>query len=483
MSLLQHPAAIPSQAALYEVGNSLVFSTDGTYADANSLMYHQISTGDGWQAASNAGTNARKLTVSCWFKRTLLTESSHFPRIFDYRAGGVAFSVFFNTSDQLGLYDDNTSMNLVSNRVFRDTTAWYHIVVQADSTQSTASDRLKVYINGVALTEWDTEDFGNQNVDLSPFRTTNTNLQIGGAGFDASAYFNGYITEYNFIDGSTQAHTEFGLFDSDTGIWIPKKYGGSYGTLGHYYNFSVASDVGQDFSGNDNDTTNRGSGVTNGAARQATDTCTNNFCIMNAVDTFKNVPVTYTDGGSRVEGSSGNRKGARGTVGLQKGKWYYEFKASGSGDLIGWSNAEQETAVNNNAHETPIVVAHSFPNGGLYIMDSAGQRVDTSYSGMTHSSSSIYSCLMNLDDDQITFQKDGTNAGTVNIDIDQLGDDDKYALPFCAINGNVEFNFGGFRTFSISSAQSDANGHGTFEHAPPSGYFAICTKNLAEYGG
>ena len=151
--------------------------------------------------------------------------------------------------------------------------------------------------------------------------------------------------------------------------------------------------------------------------------------------------------------------------------------------MIGWSNAEQETAVNNNAHETPIVVAHSFPNGGLYIMDSAGQRVDTSYSGMTHSSSSIYSCLMNLDDDQITFQKDGTNAGTVNIDIDQLGDDDKYALPFCAINGNVEFNFGGFRTFSISSAQSDANGHGTFEHAPPSGYFAICTKNLAEYGG
>ena len=95
MTVVRKAAAIQSSAALYEVSNSLVFSTDGTYADANSLMYQQISTGDGWQAASNAGTNARKLTVSCWFKRTLLTESGHSPRIFDYRAGGVSILSIF----------------------------------------------------------------------------------------------------------------------------------------------------------------------------------------------------------------------------------------------------------------------------------------------------------------------------------------------------------------------------------------------------
>ena len=73
----------------YEISNSIMFSSLGTYADANSLFYHLMNPGgdDNWAATSTSGTNARKLTVSCWFKRTALTESSHYPRLFDYRAG------------------------------------------------------------------------------------------------------------------------------------------------------------------------------------------------------------------------------------------------------------------------------------------------------------------------------------------------------------------------------------------------------------
>ncbi len=474
----------------YEISNSIMFSSLGTYADANSLFYHLMNPGgdDNWAATSTSGTNARKLTVSCWFKRTALTESSHYPRLFDYRAGGVAFAVYFNTSDQLQMYDDNTSMSLISNQVFRDLSAWSHIVVQIDSTQATASDRVNVYINGEKITSWATEDYGNQNVDLSPFRTTSVSLYIGSAAFDYSTAFNGYIADYHFIDGSTVAHTEFGETDSDSGIWKPKQYTGSYGILGHYYNFSDASDMGEDFSGNNNDANNRGSGITNGAARQATDTPTNNFCTLNDLINFKYTTNGIGDGGTTFgDDTGGGVGGAFGTMAVTAGKWYWEVKlvdqqshyigisAVDDGDNVYTSTDPQEE---NSTFRFNISAARrEYASSGSQTYGSLDEFSDF------HTNNDIIGIALNMDDNQISIYGNGTlQSGVANSSIFDAAD--KMVVPFHGtINDEAQYNFGGYSAWTPSSAVNDANGYGTFEYSPPSGYYALCTKNLAEFGG
>lgn len=462
----------------YEIDNSIMFTTQGTYADSGSYFYDVIASAEGWAANSNAGTNARKCTVSAWVKRTALTESSHYPRIFSYRAGGVAFDVFFDpSSDQLTMYDDNTSMSLKTNRSFRDTSAFYHIVVAVDQTQSTASNRVKVYVNGVQETSWATEDYGNQNVDLSAFRAAGTNVYVGGAANDASAYFNGYISEYNFIDGQQLAPTEFGEFDDDSGIWKPKEFTGSYGTLGHYYNFTVSNDMGKDFSGNGNDSNNRGDGITNGAARQAVDSPTNNFCTWNVNYNYTNSNgnPTITEGATKTVEGSGGWTQAKATMGVTSGKWYWEYKMGGS---ISWMGVQDDTASQTELAGQYTLFLYNGDNT-VEINDTGSLRDDTVLS-YTFSTSNIYAVALNMDDNEISYYQNGSIIGSA-ISLDGLAD--RLLLPYIGTNSSTnETNFGGYTTISISSAASDANGYGTFEYAPPSGYYALCTKNLAEYG-
>ena len=491
MSLLQHPSAIPSAATTdYEITNSIMFSSLFTYADSSSLFYHLMNPGgdDQWSATSTSGTNARKLTVSCWFKRTALTESSHYPRLFDYRSGGVAFAVYLNPFDQLQMYDDNTSMSLITNRVFRDLAAWYHIVVQVDSTQSTASDRVNVYINGEKITQWATEDYGNQNVDLSPFRSTSTNLYIGSAAFDYSTAFNGYIAEYHFIDGSTVAHTEFGETDSDSGIWKPKEYTGSYGILGHYYNFSDASDMGEDFSGNNNDANNRGSGIANGSARQSTDTPTNNFCTLNDLVNFKYTTNGIGDGGTVYgDNTGGGVGGAFGTMAVSSGKWYWEVKlVDQQAHYIGISAIDDNDNVLSSSDPQDINSSAIFNiSAARYEYVNNGSKTYGSLDAFSdfHTNNDIIGIALNMDDNEISIYGNGTlQSGVANSSIYDAAN--KLVVPFHGtINDEAQYNFGGYSAWTPSSAVSDANGYGSFEYAPPSGYYALCTKNLAQYGG
>ena len=502
MESLARTANRGSVSTGYDIDNSIMFSTSGTYADSNSYTYHLMNPGgdDNWSATSTNGTNARKVTVSLWFKRTLTTESGHYPRLFDYRAGGVAFSVYLNTSDQLQMYDDNTSMSLKSNQVFRDVSAWYHMVFAIDQTQSTGSNRVKVYVNGEQITSWATEDYGNQNVDLSCFRADSVNFYIGGAANDAGAYFNGYITEYHFIDGQQLAQTEFGEF-SDDGIWIPKQFTGSYGILGHYYNFSNSSDMGEDFSGNNNDANNRGSGIANGSARQSTDTPTNNFCTLNSLNTASN-------GGGNVEYSDGATKGktlqtdepASGTMAVTKGKWYFECKAVSNSDMMAgygvpnkWGNH-----TNNPGYDVYSFAVHSV--GRVYYYGNS--YIDLSPS-VSYDTNDIISVALDADNGFCYFAKNGTymNGGSPTSGSTGTGGfnylsgstganmeivDGDFLIPAFRTNyytnSSVLVNFGGYTTISISSGASDGNGYGTFEYAPPSGYYSLCTKNLAEYG-
>ena len=490
METLQRTANRGSVSTGFNIDNSIMFTTQGTYADSGGYFYDVIASSEGWAANSNAGTNARKCTVSAWVKRTALTESSHYPRIFSYRAGGVAFDVFFDpSSDQLTMYDDNTSMSLKTNRSFRDTSAFYHIVVAVDQTQGTAANRVKVYVNGVQETSWATEDYGNQNVDLSAFRAAGTNVYVGGAANDASAYFNGYISEYNFIDGAQLAQTDFGEFDDDTGIWIPKEFTGSYGTLGHFYNFTVASDMGKDFSGNGNDCNNRGDGIANGAARQATDTPTNNFCTWSPLWAESRANGTITDGATQVAWGGGAWKIARSSMAVSKGRWYWEIKgANVTGDtwnnnLFGFASVDGEDG----QYGPSVLIGYSTGNYYYRVANSQTSDGSTGWdSGGAWSSSDIFGFALDLESSTKKFilYRNGSAVNGSGTDLVSAFQTEQFFTPYStSYNGDTQFlNWGGYTVNTISSAATDANGYGTFEYAPPTGYYAICTKNLAEYG-
>ena len=247
----------------YDVDNSLKLE------DANTEGMAKNFTGDG---------DRRTWTYSTWVKRTEITGSDAF-----HLFGASYSNIQFMTNDLLRveLYDGSNTRYADLNRVFRDTSAWYHIVVALDSTQSTAADRVKIYINGVQDTSFNNSTYTNMSQnDEFDFGSASANYQFGYyfAGGSNDRRFCGYVAETHYVNGTALDCTSFGEFDDDTGIWIPKQYSGSHGTKGFYLKFDDSSNLGKD---------SASSGIGDftlsniAAADQATDTPTNNFAIIN----------------------------------------------------------------------------------------------------------------------------------------------------------------------------------------------------------
>ena len=217
--------------------------------------------------------------------------------------------------------------------MFRDSNAWYHPVVAIDTTQSTASNRVKIYWNGVQHTSFTTANYPSQNDDLTLGNFSSTTMQLGW--FTEGGYgFNGYFAEVHYVDGTQVAQTEFGEFDEDSGIWKPKQYTGGHGSEGFHLKFEDSSNLGLDSSGNSNNFNLNNSAA---AADQATDSPTNNFCTFNILVQTDNKP-TISEGAMKVVGGGGNWNNAYGSMGVQRGKWYYEYKVDNT-DIggHGWS--------------------------------------------------------------------------------------------------------------------------------------------------
>ncbi len=222
-------------------------------------------------------------------------------------------------------------MYLITNRLFRDPSAWYHIVVAVDTTQSTASNRVKIYVNGTQETSFSTETYPSQNLDTNFNDTNHQNIlgavyQIGGS----LQYYDGYMAEVVFIDGSQLTPTSFGEFDEDSPtIWKPIDVSGlTFGTNGFYLDFENASSLGADVSGNGNNFS-----VNNlTSIDQSTDTCTNNFATFNPLIIFYPTYVSTLSDGNLTATRSDNG-GNHSTIMPTQGKWYAEFKCitKGSG--------------------------------------------------------------------------------------------------------------------------------------------------------
>jgi hypothetical protein len=472
-------------------------SVSGGYEIDNSVKLEADNT-EFFSRTPSSNTNRQTFTYSTWVKRTELGING---AILDaYQDGANMFLLQFDTSDRFVAYniDSGTDYGYHYTRKFRDTSAWYHIVFVSDTTNGTASDRYQLYVNGERISNSDIDvDYGTPPQDYNNNLNSTITHNIGKRG-DGPAYNSCYLAETHLVDGTALAPTAFGEFDEDSGIWKPKAYTGSYGTNGFFLDFADASDLGDDESGNGNDFTENN--IT--AADQATDTPTNNFCTLNPLHNYYNEVSRFTvsEGGTSVTGNQSGTlwRGVPSTFAVSKGKWYFEMETTNQYLLIGTGSADtgqtewaELTSINNPSTKAKMMYGY---NGNIYGYNSSTDAWQYGFH-FGYGDTDIISVAVDLDNGHMYFRKNGaawtdsgdpTSGSTGTGAIDLPWYDTESTVFIVTVPNNVNtalLNFGGYTTGTISSAASDANGYGTFEYAPPSGYYALCTKNLALYGG
>ena len=379
--------------------------------------------------------------------------------------------------------------DMFSNMKLRDTSAWYHLVWSVDTTQSTAGNRMKFYLNGTQMTSWSTETQPNEDQQLY--------WNVGGTYYPyigrrhGGDYFDGYIGEVAQVDNAQLAATSFGEFDEDSPtIWKPKDLSDlTFGTSGYWLDMEDSSDFGNDVSGVGNDF----AGTNLAAADQCVDSPTNNFATANPLQKYAD--TTFQEGNTWTRQLSNANALIYGvsTIGVAKGKWYMEFKhvTNDNDSLYGITTNPTSDHTENNY---PGQQAHSFgflTSDGNSVTGASG----SSY-GSAASSNDIIGVALDITNENLYFAVNNTwqdsgdptsgATGTGAIDISGIGAGQGFY--FFAAGSDDTSNYDnpywyfGNPAFSISSAANDANGYGTFEYAPPSGFLSLCTKNLGSDG-
>ena len=417
--------------------------------------------------------NRKTWSFSTWVKRANLPNTNMNIIGTDYTSLGEAYLIF-RPGEQLmyGQYESGGGANnyyFQTNMNFRDASAFYHILFVWDTTQSTSSDRMKLYVNGSQITSFSTSAYPSLNLD--GVWNSNRVHYVGDDAIDGTN-LDGYLSETIFVDGQALTPSSFGAFNPVTNIWEPIAYTGTYGTNGFKLNYSDSSNLGDDTSGNGNDFT-----VNNlTSIDQSTDTPSNNFAILNHLD--GGTSGTFSEGNLKLVTAGSGYATTRASIGVSTGKWYFEGKLISGNAEIGIITSDQDISNSDNP------LGHSAKG---YAYTNAGAKYNnnnnSSY-GDSYTSNDIIGVALNLDDGELFFYKNGTiqNSGTAafsslpsNTYHPAVSDDSSSTA--CT----WELNFGS-PPYTISSGNADANGHGNFEYAVPSGYFALCTKNLAEFG-
>ena len=451
----------------YDIDNSCKFEKNNDTSTVEFFERNVSSTG-----------NRDVGTFSAWIKKTDVTTAQYLFTFGNTDNDNGRTYARFNTDSTMSIGGGSTYWRK-TNRVFRDTSAWYHIVIAFDTTQSTANDRIKLYVNGVQETSFSTTNNPSQNDDLG----LNFEKQaIGYNTIDNNSGFNGYMAEVLIQDGTASAPTEFGEFDDDSGVWKPKDLSAiSVGTNGTYLKFENSASMGAATSGNAFTVQNINQND------QATDTPTNNFATINAIN-LSGTGITLSNGATKMTNSSTWQTGVS-TIAVTKGKWYFEAKASSASSFVGFVDVEDVYVPINS---TGYYLGYAGGNQNRSVAMGGDGNIyndNNSASGTTFGSSNIVGMALDMDDRKVYWYVDNSivNSGTAVTwaTSSTLGDawTDVITLAVSLYSGvTMEVNFGGYTTMSISSGASDANGYGTFEYAPPSGYYALCSKNLAEYG-
>ena len=427
-------------------------------------------------------TSGTKFTVSAWVKGSMAE-------------GRILTSINGNSSQtwvelqnsgafRIANYVGSYNMQLITTRLFRDPSAWYHFVIAFDTTQGTDTNRVKLYVNGVQETSFSTTTYPSQNLVLK-YGVSGQTFNVGAK--DTDTYFNGSMSHVHFIDGLQYAASDFGETNSTSGIWIAKTSPSvTYGNNGFFLKMENASAMGTDSSGESNTFTVSGSLTKN------QDTPDNNFATMNPLDNYF-AGGTFSNGNNTITSGNNIYSYNTSTVGVNTGKFYWECKWSatptGSGSQLGIGIAKRPTTAISDFLGSNLYSYAYFGGGAVNHNDS---QVITYNS---YAIGDIIGIALDMDNNRLYFSKNGTfqNSsdpanGTNPISIlapDSVnGDSGVYFAGFGDGNNNLQhtaqFNFGNgfFGTTAVSSAGTNASGNGIFEYDTPTGYTALSTKGL-----
>ena len=465
---------------------------DDAYDISNSIRYNSANSAY-FNRTTGSPTNEDMVTISVWLKRTDVGNNN---TIMSWNSGNgsQAYVRFANSSDNVQLYNQTaseTATSIITNSEIKDPAAWYHLVIQYDAAQGTASNRVKIYLNNVLQT-LGTANYPPQNTALA-LNVGSRAINIGrwAAG---SEYYNGYMAEFHYLDGVIKDPDDFGKTDAN-GVWVPIEYtGGSYGNNGFFLQFKQtgtsanSSGKGADTSGNDNhfdDNSMDAHDIT-------VDTPTNNFNTMNILyraTTGSTAAPTYKNGALRVERVADSS--TQGTFGMIKGKWYWEVKyAHTTTDKQGYPQigASKAGGVNNGQ-----MVGFHTPSGSDYRGKTGSTVIANAFDGAPQADD-VIGFYLDLDNETLIVHQNGSDfmgsGASSGLDFSSTSFSPDTGFFHVHYNTNAdashvnEFNFGN-PAWGLSSAVSDANGYGNFEYSPTlssTNYYAICSKNLGEYG-
>ena len=424
----------------------------------------------------------QKATFSAWIKRTGLSEAWLLSSGGTYSSGST-IKIGFNSSDNCFIVGPSNNPRMESTRKFRDTNAWYHYVVAFDTTQSTASDRLKFYINGELITDYGTETYPTLNQNLPMNQTgSDNNMWLGGRG-ESTYEFNGIMSHVHWCDGYVYDASAFGSTDATTGEWkINTSPSVTYGTNG-YFMLKDGNSL-TDASGNGNNFTSLVGTLTN-----TEDNPSNVFATMNPLDNYY-ASSTFSNGNTTTSmATSGVETFNASTIGVSSGKYYSEVKVItvSSRTHIGVVNKLSD-AIGNYIGQNTYSYAYAGYDGNKWNNGDGGSW------GNTYTTNDIIGIAMDLDNNKIYFSKNGAWQNSGDPTSGSTGTGSMYNLTASSStpagayffaggkrsNDTVKlsWNFGNgyFGTTAVSSAGTNASGIGIFEYDVPTGYTALSTK-------
>ena len=418
--------------------------------------------------------NRKTFTISFWLKRGTIGSDQ---RIIEADTGtdgnnvsGIEFDTVSGSNRIRVIFYNNPTinLNLKTDALYSDVNGWYHMVLAIDTTQATASNRAKFYVNGEQVTSFETETYPTQNLNTD-WNLSGNSVQIGRRIDSSAENFDGSLTHIHMCDGTQYQASDFGETDSTTGIWKPKTAPSvTYGTNGFFLKFENSGAFGTDSSGNGNTFT------VNGTMTQTIDTPSNVFATLNSLEAEPNSP-TFSNGNlTQTTPVSGGTSG-RSTLEIpHSGVWYWEVKIISTTGTIG-DNIRLGIATGDQISSGDNV---RYISNGTKVVDTTGSSYGASYSA-----GDIIGVKVDADSNTVEFYKNGTSQGSISYTMDSNKTFKAFVGEYSNTIGCVySMNFGNgyFQTTAVSSANNDPNGLGIFEYDTDGGY-ALCTKNFNEF--
>jgi hypothetical protein len=425
--------------------------------------------------------NQQRWTWSGWVKAGRFGSQqplfNAYSSVTDYGLFTFSASGFIGATDTLKFYttvSNATQSALETAAVFRDPASWYHIVLQVDTTQATASNRIRIYVNGVQQTLTGTQP--SQNTTIGFYNTTSVSQQIGALASGTYGYFDGYLAEVNFIDGQALTPSSFGSTNALTGVWQPAPYTGAYGTNGFVLDFednsalTTSSNVGlgKDTSGNGNYWTTNNISITAGVTYDSmtdvptlTSATAANFAVLNPLNnsgTLANANLTW----------NGTDRAALGTMALPiTGKYYFEATCTTVGNFSIIGIADGQAASFNGV----------LSSANFRTYNSGGEKADSTRTaswGSTFTSGDVIGIAVDMDNGAIYFAKNNTwqASGVPTSGASKTG----AAFTDLISSGKTWVAF-------VSSTNNNGvwnanHGQRPFTYTPPTGFVALNTFNL-----